>query len=585
MTIDADVEATEGAPDGVPADEIGLDFAPTRRDNVLIKELDGELILVNREDDDSVHVLNPSGAVIWNCFDGEGTLGDIADDLAEVFEQPVDEIREDVLEITRWIGEEGLLVGVVPSDDDTPEGIDVGEELPPFSLPSLDGSTVDLTSLRGDQVLLVNWSPHCGFCERVAPELAAMQPALASRNVKLLFVSVGSVEENRELFQKTGLQADALLRADVGEDFADPFPAMGTPVAYLLDAEGKIAAPLAYGAGEVPELAASAGGLTPVPTFASPPVPSSSENGAEATAEPLDHEHVDAAAGPLYVTVEGGVCSPGATGGKKPRTWAATVAYAVGDYHIGVRADSEATDEILANVFSEFRLPAGTRVPENYSVVLGGGTGKTRELNLLMMGDETLVRSRSPRRVVAALVAHLSAYAEPEDALFRTIDVAALIGDRAVLLPDVTREWIDQTQPRLARLGIPLSDQPYSAIDTTTLELVVPEPTLHINRAALDELPGLTTTRSELPPIEPGRYPLAAWSVDSDEETENPTRAQALSVTWGAVIDGQGDPGEVIDRMVDVFSRVRLVPIAFSDADQLVEGVETGMLRAPWATR
>jgi len=574
MTIDADVEATGG----LEAGEIGLDFVPARRDDVLTRELDGELVLANHGDEDNVHVLNPTAAIIWNCFDGDSALSEIADDLADLFQQPADQMHEDVLGITQWIGEQGLLEGVVPTPDETPTGLEVGEELPGFALPAIDGSLVALESLQGSQVLLVNWSPHCGFCERVAPELAAMQPALASRDVQLLFVSAGDADENRELLDSAGIHAQVLLREAGDDEIEEPFPAMGTPVAYLLDAEGRIAAPLAYGAGEVPELAAIAGGLTSLPITKQPEEPQAEPGSADQTPE-HDHEHEHE--GPLYIPAEGGVCGPGAaSGGKKPRTWTATAAYAVGDYHIGVRADSKSTDELLATVFAEFRLPAGTRAPDNYSVVLGGTTGKTRELSLLMMGDRTIVRSRSPRRVVQALAAQLSYYAQSEDDLFRTLDVAALVGDQLVLLPDVTREWIDETQPRLARLGVRLSDEPHSSIDTKTLELVVPEPALHINRAALDDLPGPVSTRSELPPIEPGRYSVAGWGIDSDEETKHPTRPQALAATWGAVIEGQGETGELIDRMSDLFSRVRLVPLAFSDADQLVEGVEEGFLKS-----
>ncbi|HXY73487.1 MAG TPA: PqqD family peptide modification chaperone [Actinomycetota bacterium] len=578
MTIDADVEATGG----LGADDIGMDFAPARREDVLIKELDGDLVLVNR-DEDSVHVLNATAAIVWNCFDGESALSDIADDLADVFQQPTDQMRDDVLGITQWIGELGLLEGVVPTGDETPAGLAIGEELPTFALPAIDGSIVNLESLRGSQVLLVNWSPHCGFCERVAPELAAMQPALASRDVRMVFLSAGNAEDNRALLDSAGIQAQVLLREAGEHEIEDPFPAMGTPVAYLLDAEGRIAAPLAYGAGEVPGLAATAGGLTPLPTV--PPQPGETPTPGEGGAAGEPHEHTgdrehEHAAGPFYIPAEGGVCGPGATKGKKPRTWTSTAAYAVGDYHIGVRADSEATDELLATVFAEFRLPTDTRAPDNYSVVLGGTSGKTRELSLLMTGDQTIVRSRSPRRVVRALAAQLSFYAAPEDDLLRTLDVAALVGERVVLLPQVTREWIEETQPRLAQLGIRLSDEPYSAIDTTTLELVIATPNLHINRAALDGLPGPVSTRSELPPIEPGRYQIDAWGIDSDEETTHPTRPQALAATWGALMGGQGETGELIDRMSDLFSRVHLVPIAFGDADQLVEGVEAGFLQA-----
>src|SRR5437016_2341755 len=108
MTIDSDVEA---AP--LEAADIELDFVPKARETVTSTQLDEDLVLMNRADG-NVCVLNQTGALIWRCFDGEGTLAEIAEDLAEVFHAPREEVRDDVLGITQWIGEEGVLEGVVP---------------------------------------------------------------------------------------------------------------------------------------------------------------------------------------------------------------------------------------------------------------------------------------------------------------------------------------------------------------------------------------------------------------------------------------------------------------------------------------
>src|SRR5216684_295710 len=42
------------------------------------------------------------------------------------------------------------------------EPLVVGDVLDDFTLPDLDGNDVALSSFRGRQVLLVNWSPGCG---------------------------------------------------------------------------------------------------------------------------------------------------------------------------------------------------------------------------------------------------------------------------------------------------------------------------------------------------------------------------------------------------------------------------------------
>jgi peroxiredoxin len=104
--------------------------------------------------------------------------------------------------------------------------------------------------------LLVHWSPDCGFCRQIASELAELQDALLKRNTELLLLSYGKAEPNRILAEEHGVDCPVLLQ-EPSEQLA-AFSGLGTPVAYLLDEDGRVAAPLAVGANEVPELARAA---------------------------------------------------------------------------------------------------------------------------------------------------------------------------------------------------------------------------------------------------------------------------------------------------------------------------------------
>jgi hypothetical protein len=53
-----------------------------------------------------------------------------------------------------------------------PAGLAVGTPLDRFRLPELGGKYVSLQDFAGKRVLLVHWSPQCGFCDLIAPELA-----------------------------------------------------------------------------------------------------------------------------------------------------------------------------------------------------------------------------------------------------------------------------------------------------------------------------------------------------------------------------------------------------------------------------
>lgn len=137
-----------------------------------------------------------------------------------------------------------------------PSGLGVGKAFGPFSLPDLEGRTVSLAEFKGGRVLVVNWSPHCGFCEAVADGLAKLQPDLKRRRVQLLLVSSDDADANRELAERHRLDCPILL-SGVAQGLK-PFESMGTPTAYLLDERGRVARPVAVGAHEVPALAREA---------------------------------------------------------------------------------------------------------------------------------------------------------------------------------------------------------------------------------------------------------------------------------------------------------------------------------------
>ncbi len=84
-------------------------------------------------------------------------------------------LRLDSLE--RLALDRGNLVNIetAPSRFDGPQGLAVGTRIPGFQLPDLYGRTVSLSDFRGKRVLLLYWSPGCGFCEMTAEELAPMR--------------------------------------------------------------------------------------------------------------------------------------------------------------------------------------------------------------------------------------------------------------------------------------------------------------------------------------------------------------------------------------------------------------------------
>lgn len=244
----------------IDADEIDATFVPRARSDVAWVEIEGESVLLV-EETTRLHWLNPTGTVVWKCLDGAIALDELSDELSVAFGAERDVIHNDVLNLVREFGRAGLLDGVAmetpQAHQHEPQGLDVGTQLEPFALPDLGGTEVSLEGLRGRRLLLVNWSPGCGFCARIAPDLAELQPELDRRGVGLVLVALGEADQNRELMEEAGLDCTILLNDGTQ---VEAFKGLGTPSAYLVDEEGKVASELALGADNVPALAAQAAG-------------------------------------------------------------------------------------------------------------------------------------------------------------------------------------------------------------------------------------------------------------------------------------------------------------------------------------
>ena len=124
-----------------------------------------------------------------------------------------------------------------------------GDAAPPVRLSDLDGNRFELSAQKGEKTLLLFWNPGCGYCRRMVDDVKAFEANPPAGAPKLVLVSTGTVEANRE----QGLASPILL--DQGFATGRAFGATGTPSAVLIDAEGKIASEVAVGAPNVLALA------------------------------------------------------------------------------------------------------------------------------------------------------------------------------------------------------------------------------------------------------------------------------------------------------------------------------------------
>jgi peroxiredoxin len=125
---------------------------------------------------------------------------------------------------------------------------------PDFELPDLAGTRHTLSEFRGRDVLLMFFNPKCGFCTKMASDLAALPAEGGNGRAVPVVVTTGDADENRKLVEEHGIRCTVLLQKEM--EVASKFRAQGTPMGYRLDAEGRIASPLVAGAEPLLQLAA-----------------------------------------------------------------------------------------------------------------------------------------------------------------------------------------------------------------------------------------------------------------------------------------------------------------------------------------
>jgi methylamine dehydrogenase accessory protein MauD len=129
------------------------------------------------------------------------------------------------------------------------EGLPVGETAPDFELPSLQGETLTLKSLRapGKLVMLLFTDPNCGPCKELFPDVGRWQ-AEHSDKLTVAVVSQGGSDENAATASEHGL-SNVLLQEDW--EIGSAYRVEATPSAVLVRPDGTIGSSVFEGLGAV----------------------------------------------------------------------------------------------------------------------------------------------------------------------------------------------------------------------------------------------------------------------------------------------------------------------------------------------
>ena len=94
---------------------VTLDSVCEYSKDVVSREIQGELVIVPIASgigdlEDELYTLNQTGRAVWQRLDGRRTLGDVAAELADEFDAPVETIARDVLGLVQELATRKILV-------------------------------------------------------------------------------------------------------------------------------------------------------------------------------------------------------------------------------------------------------------------------------------------------------------------------------------------------------------------------------------------------------------------------------------------------------------------------------------------
>lgn len=154
-----------------------------------------------------------------------------------------------------------------------------GTLAPDFELPDLMGVKHKLSDFRGTDLLLIFFNPRCGFCTKMADDLAALPLDGENGRAVPVLVTTGDRKDNLQVVGRYVIRCTVLLQKEM--EVASQFHAQGTPMGYRIDREGRIASELTIGAEALLKLAEKAPVKVPEKVPEKPPL---NRNGSNASA-------------------------------------------------------------------------------------------------------------------------------------------------------------------------------------------------------------------------------------------------------------------------------------------------------------
>jgi cytochrome c biogenesis protein CcmG/thiol:disulfide interchange protein DsbE len=120
-----------------------------------------------------------------------------------------------------------------------PAEADIGKRAPDFTLESLDGETITLSTLQGRPVMLNFWQTTCSPCLAEFPHFQTVRTSWSEEDLAMLAVAYQqNTQVVADFIDREGYTFSVLL--DSGLEVSDLYNVSDIPITFFIDAEGII---------------------------------------------------------------------------------------------------------------------------------------------------------------------------------------------------------------------------------------------------------------------------------------------------------------------------------------------------------
>ena len=138
-----------------------------------------------------------------------------------------------------------LIAGCGDSAEQRPQtsaGVSVGQLAPDFTLKSLTGEDVTLSSFRGkNPVFIIFWATWCPYCIKDIPSLKEIYGTYSPKGLKILAIDIGLNDPvmRVQAFQKQ-FDIPYTILYDATTSISRQYGVIGVPFNILIDRNGKV---------------------------------------------------------------------------------------------------------------------------------------------------------------------------------------------------------------------------------------------------------------------------------------------------------------------------------------------------------